>query len=75
LSWGKSFDSTGRPLNYNDVELRHKIKIRGANETPSLKEERVPTKEELRRIFLSAGRKYFWFSTSIFFSTRTFLVE
>jgi len=44
-------------LNYNDVELRHKIKIRGANETPSLKDERVPTKEELRRILLSATKQ------------------
>ena len=44
-------------LNHNDVELRHKIKIRGANETPSLKDERVPTKEELHRILLSAGKQ------------------
>lgn len=44
-------------LNYNDVELRHKIKIRGVNETPTLKEERVPTKEELRRILLSASKQ------------------
>jgi len=44
-------------LNHNDVELRHKIKIRGANETPSLKEERVPTKEELHRILLSGSKQ------------------
>jgi hypothetical protein len=44
-------------LNYNDVELRHKIKIKGVNETPTLKEERVPTKEELRRILLSASKQ------------------
>lgn len=44
-------------LNHNDVELKHKIKIRGVNETPSLKEERVPTKDELRRIFLSASKQ------------------
>jgi len=44
-------------LNHNDVELRHKIKIRGANETPSLKEERVPTKEELRLILLSSSKQ------------------
>jgi hypothetical protein len=44
-------------LNHNDVELRHKIKIRGANETPSLKDERVPTKEELHRILLSATKQ------------------
>ncbi len=34
-----------------------KIKIRGARDTPSLAEERVPTKEELRRIFLSGDKK------------------
>jgi hypothetical protein len=44
-------------LNHNDVELRHKIKIRGANETPTLKDERVPTKEELHRILLSASKQ------------------
>jgi hypothetical protein len=44
-------------LNHNDVELRHKIKIRGVNETPTLKEERVPTKEELRRILLSTSKQ------------------
>ncbi len=41
----------------NGVELKRKIKIRGVNETPSLREERVPTKEELRRIFLSASKQ------------------
>jgi integrase len=44
-------------LAYNGVELKRKIKIRGADETPSLKEERVPTKDELRRIFLSASKQ------------------
>jgi hypothetical protein len=44
-------------LAYNEVELKRKIKIRGADETPSLKEERVPTKDELRRIFLSASKQ------------------
>ncbi len=44
-------------LNYNDVDLRLKIKIRGVNETPSLRNERVPTKEELRRILLSASKQ------------------
>ncbi len=41
----------------NGVELKRKIKIRGVNETPSLREERVPTREELRRIFLSASKQ------------------
>jgi hypothetical protein len=44
-------------LAYNGVELKRKIKIRGADETPSLKEERVPTKDELRRVFLSASKQ------------------
>jgi len=44
-------------LNHNDVELRHKIKIRGVSDTPTLKEERVPTKEELRRILLSSSKQ------------------
>jgi hypothetical protein len=44
-------------LAYNEVELKRKIKIRGADDTPSLKEERVPTKDELRRVFLSATKQ------------------
>ena len=34
-------------LQFNGIETRRKIKIKGATNTPSLKEERVPTKEEL----------------------------
>jgi hypothetical protein len=41
----------------NDIELRHNIKIRGVDETPSLREERIPTKDELRRILLSATKQ------------------
>lgn len=44
-------------LAYNGVELKRRIKIRGVDETPSLKEERVPTKDELRRVFLSASKQ------------------
>jgi hypothetical protein len=44
-------------LAHNRVELKRKIKITGAHETPTLKDERVPTKEELRRIFLSASKQ------------------
>lgn len=40
----------------NDIELRHKIRIRGVDETPTLKDERIPSKEELRRILLSATK-------------------
>jgi hypothetical protein len=44
-------------LSHNGKDIRRKIKIRGARDSPSLKDERVPTKEELRRIFLSADKK------------------
>jgi len=36
---------------HNGIEVKRKIKIRGARDTPSLRDERVPTKQELRRIF------------------------
>lgn len=44
-------------LAHNGIELKRKIKITGAHDTPTLKEERVPTKDELRRIFLSATKQ------------------
>jgi hypothetical protein len=44
-------------LNHNGKDVRRRIKIRGARDTPSLKDERVPTREELRRIFLSGDKK------------------
>ncbi|MGP8071236.1 MAG: site-specific integrase [Candidatus Bathyarchaeia archaeon] len=44
-------------LSANDIELRHKIKIRGDDDTPTLKDERIPSKEELRRILLSATKQ------------------
>jgi len=44
-------------LAHNGIQLKRKIKITGAHETPSLKDERVPTKEELRRIFLSGSKQ------------------
>jgi integrase len=42
-------------LAHNEIILRRKIRITAANETPTLKDERVPTKEELKRIFLSSS--------------------
>lgn len=42
---------------YNQRELKVKIKIKGVDDTPSLKDERVPTRDELRRIFLSGNKK------------------
>lgn len=44
-------------LSANDVELRHKIRIKGVNDAPSLRNERIPSKEELRRILLSARKQ------------------
>jgi len=44
-------------LAHNGIQLKRKIKITGAHETPTLKDERVPTKEELKRIFLSGSKQ------------------
>jgi len=44
-------------LAHNGVEVKRQIKIRGAEDTPTLRDERVPTQEELKRIFLSGDKK------------------
>ena len=44
-------------LAHNDLEVKRKIKIRGVRDTPTLRDERTPTPEELRRIFLSGNKK------------------
>src|SRR5438477_703897 len=44
-------------LAYNNRDIKGKIRIKGAQDTPSLKDERVPTHEELKKIFLSADKK------------------
>jgi hypothetical protein len=44
-------------LAHNEIQLKRKIKITGAHETPTLNDERVPTKEELKRIFLSGSKQ------------------
>jgi len=44
-------------LVHNGIELKRRIKVAGVHETPTLKDERVPTKEELRRIFLSGSKQ------------------
>jgi len=44
-------------LAHNRIQLQRKIKITGAHETPTLKDERVPTKDELRGIFLSGSKQ------------------
>jgi hypothetical protein len=44
-------------LAHNNRELKVRIKIKGVDETPTLKDERVPTLNELKRIFLSGDSK------------------
>jgi integrase len=44
-------------LMYRGVHIRRKIKIRGARDAPTLRDERVPTRDELRRILLSGDRR------------------
>ena len=44
-------------LLHNRIQVRGRIKIRGAQEAPTLKEERVPIKDELRRILLAGDEK------------------
>jgi len=44
-------------LAHNNLEVKRKIKIRGVRDTPTLRNERTPTPEELRRIFLSGDKK------------------
>jgi integrase len=42
-------------LAFNGAPLDHPIKVRGAQATPTLEKERVPTQDELRRILLAAS--------------------
>jgi hypothetical protein len=44
-------------LAHNGIELKRKINIAGAHETPTLKNERTPTANELKRILLSASKQ------------------
>jgi integrase len=44
-------------LAHNRIELKGKIKIRGTQDTPTLRDERVPTRKELKKIFLSGDKK------------------
>jgi hypothetical protein len=41
-------------LKENDIEIKKDIKIKGSNLTPTLKNERPPSQDELRQIFLAA---------------------
>ncbi len=44
-------------LSFNQIEIKRSIKISGTQDTPTLKDERVPTKPELKKIFLSGDKK------------------
>jgi hypothetical protein len=44
-------------LAHNGVEIKREIKIRGAEDAPTLKEEKVPSQAELKKIFLSTDLK------------------
>jgi len=44
-------------LSHNHRDLKGKIKIKGSRDTPTLRNERTPTTDELHNIFLSAGKK------------------
>ena len=42
-------------LDHHGIRIERKIKVRGAERTPTLKDERVPTQKELHKIFLSGS--------------------
>jgi hypothetical protein len=44
-------------LVHNRIEVKRRIKIKGVQGTPTLRDERVPTKDELKRIFLAGDEK------------------
>ncbi|RJS85039.1 hypothetical protein CW706_02410 [Candidatus Bathyarchaeota archaeon] len=53
---------------HNGIEIRRKIKIEGADDTPTLRDERVLTQQELRRIFQATVRLglhvYLWLTAA-----------
>ena len=44
-------------LAHNNVEIKRKLKVKGSQDTPSLRNERVPIQDELKKIFLSGDKK------------------
>ena len=44
-------------LNFNGIVLPRKVKIMGVSDTPTLRNERVPTPEELKQIFLAGNSR------------------
>jgi hypothetical protein len=44
-------------LSHNGIEIKRGIKIRGAEDSPTLKDEKVPSQPELKKIFFSTDLK------------------
>lgn len=44
-------------LAFNGIEIKRKVRIKNVQDTPSLRDERVPTQGELRGIFLTGDEK------------------
>lgn len=44
-------------LLHNRIAVRGKIRIKGVQDTPTLKDERIPTRAELKRIFVAGDEK------------------
>jgi len=44
-------------LSFNGISIKQKIKIKDVDSTPSLRNEKIPSQEELKRIFLSGDKK------------------
>jgi len=44
-------------LSFNGISIKQKIKVKGVDSTPSLKDERIPSREELKKILLSGDKK------------------
>jgi site-specific recombinase XerD len=42
---------------FNSIPITRKVKIKGSNSRPSLKNERVPTQDELKNVFLSGDSR------------------
>ncbi len=54
---GRSIVAVKSWLAHNGVRVDRPLKIKGARDAPTLRDERVPTPEELRRIFLAGSPK------------------
>jgi integrase len=52
-----TFNAVYSWLSFNNIRLYRRVKIKGRDDTPTLREERVPTQEELKKIFLSGDHK------------------